>query len=175
MRNVLFTLLALMAVSCKKTAPLQPPPMPIATYAQDGTTVHAYDFNGFKAFLTHNNDTTYVVNFWATWCAPCVTELPHFEKLNNVYKKDKVKVILVSLDMKKQVVTDLIPFIKKHKIQSQIILLSDPDADSWIGQVDPTWTGAIPATLIYNAQKRAFYERSFSYELLESELQKIKQ
>jgi len=146
---------------------------PIAVYKKDGITVKAYDFKSFEHYLQQHNDTTYVINFWATWCMPCVAELPNFERLNNAYKTQKVKVILVSLDMKKQVEKSLLPFIKKKNLLSEVLFLNDPDADSWIAKVDKNWSGAIPATVIYNKRTRKFYEQSFTYEALEKELKEF--
>jgi len=122
------------------------------------------------SYLKMQNDTTYVINFWATWCKPCIEELPNFEKINLVYKKQKVKVILVSLDMPKQVENSLIPFIKRKKLRSTVIHLKDSDANTWINKVDVNWSGSIPATVIYNKDKRKFYEQSFSYEALQKEI-----
>ena len=128
------------------------------------------DYNGLEPFLCKSNDTTYVVNFWATWCKPCVKELPGFEKLGENYKDRKVKVILVSLDFFKNYKTTLLPFLKNRGIKSDVILLHDPDSNGWIDKVDKTWSGAIPATLIYNKYSRSFYEQSFTYNQLDSVL-----
>jgi thiol-disulfide isomerase/thioredoxin len=149
-------------------------PAPLKVYTADGMSVKAYNYEGLKHFLNQKNDTTYVVNFWATWCVPCVAELPHFEALNEKYKDNKVKVLLVSLDMDKKIESQLIPFIKKRQLKSEVIILRDPDADSWISQIDSSWTGAIPATLIYNKDQRKFYEKSFTYDGLEKEVSNFK-
>lgn len=145
-------------------------PKPLKVYSKDGISVKSYDYNSLEYFLKKDTDTTYVVNFWATWCVPCVEELPSFEKLNEKYKNKKVKVLLVSLDMSKQVESRLLPFLKKKKIESSVVLLNDPDANAWIEKVDKAWSGAIPATIIYKKQDRKFYERSFTYEELEKEV-----
>jgi thiol-disulfide isomerase/thioredoxin len=149
-------------------------PKPMKVYKKDGVTVNAYDFSKLEYFLNRKNDTTYVVNFWATWCVPCVEELPHFEKLTTEYKEEKVKVLLVSLDMHKMVESKLIPFIKEKHLQSDVVLLRDPDANTWISKIDKSWTGAIPATVIYNKDKRKFYEKAFTYEELEKEVNNFK-
>ncbi len=149
-------------------------PKPLKVYTNDSLAVNAYDYAGLEYFLKQDNDTTYVVNFWATWCVPCVEELPYFEKLNSKYKENKVKVLLVSLDMKKDVEKKLLPFIKSHNIKSDVVFLQDPDSNSWIPKVDSTWSGAIPATVIYNKSNRKFYERSFTYEELEKEVSNFK-
>lgn len=129
------------------------------------------NYEELKPFLHKNNDKTYVVNFWATWCMPCVKELPAFEKLYKEYKNKNVEVILVSLDFSKQIETNLIPFIQKKRLQSKILHFEDLNEQFWIQDIADSWSGAIPATLIYNKQKRKFYERTFSYEELQNELQ----
>jgi len=151
----------------------QSDPTPLKVYAKDGISVKSYDYKAFEYFLSRKNDTTYVVNFWATWCKPCIAELPNFEKLNTGYQDKKVKVILVSMDMSKQVDTNLLPFIKRKNLQSKVIFLNDPDANSWIEKVDKSWSGAIPATVIYNSTQRKFYEQSLTFDELEKEVQSI--
>ncbi|MDX8553490.1 TlpA family protein disulfide reductase [Tenacibaculum sp. 1B UA] len=129
------------------------------------------NYEELKPFLHKNNDKTYVVNFWATWCMPCVKELPAFEKLYKKYKDKNVEVVLVSLDFSKQKETNLIPFIQKKKLQSKILHFEDSNEQFWIRDIAENWSGSIPATLIYNSQKRKFYERTFSYVELQNELQ----
>ncbi len=137
------------------------------------TSVQVVDFEGFEPYMHRNSDTTYVINFWATWCNPCVKELPAFEKLNETYANDKVKVLLVSLDFIKHYDTKLIPFIEERGLESKVLLLNDPRSNRWINKVSPDWSGAIPATLIYLGDKRSFYESSFTYEELETEMLKF--
>jgi thiol-disulfide isomerase/thioredoxin len=129
-----------------------------------------YDsFEDMEWVFNQQNDTTYVINFWATWCKPCVEEMPYFLELHNTYHGEKVKLILLSLDFKKQIENKLIPFIEKHKLEPEVIVLTDPDTNKWIPKVDEEWSGSIPATLIYNKNRRAFYEQSFeSFEELNS-------
>ena len=135
------------------------------------TFVQSYTYNELKTLLEKNDGKTYVINFWATWCAPCVKELPAFEKINKEYATKNVTVILVSLDFPKQIAKRLIPFINKKKLQSKVVLLNDINENFWIKAIDSTWSGAIPATIIYNGKDRKFYEQSFDYDQLETELQ----
>ena len=129
-----------------------------------------YDFDTLEPLLNKIDDKVYVINFWATWCAPCVKELPYFEELNANYKSQKVEVVLVSLDFPKQYEKKLKPYIVKNNLMSQVIALDDTDTNTWIPKVDTDWSGAIPATIIYNKNKRRFYERSFNYEELQEEV-----
>lgn len=131
-------------------------------------TVPVMDFESFQPLLHQQNDTVYVINFWATWCIPCVKELPDFEQLNAKYKNKKFKMRLISLDFKSALQSRLMPFIEKHQLKAEVILLHAPDADAWIDLVDPSWSGAIPATVIYQGDKRIFREGSYTYEEIES-------
>lgn len=128
-------------------------------------------FDDFEPHLHFSNDTTYLVNFWASWCTPCVKELPAFERIGEEYKGEKVKILLVSLDFPSQIESRLMPFIKKNGISSEVLVLNDPDANKWIDRVDPQWTGSIPATLIYDNGSRLFHEGVYSYEDLKGILE----
>jgi thiol-disulfide isomerase/thioredoxin len=131
--------------------------------------VQKLNFTQFEPILQKQNDTVYVINFWATWCKPCIKEMPDFERINNDFRKSKVKVYLVSLDFPDKHDALLIPFLKEHKIKSEVIHLTDTDANSWIDKVSPFWSGAIPATVIYKGTSREFYEKTLNYD----ELKKI--
>lgn len=125
-------------------------------------------FSEFKHELEKTNDKVHVVNFWATWCKPCVKELPYFEQLHHNYKDKNVEVNLVSLDMEHQIESHLKPFIKKHNLQSNLLLLLDGKRNEWMPQVDKVWSGGIPVTLIYNKENSLFLDFAFSnYEELE--------
>lgn len=139
----------------------------------DSIHLDVYNFNGFKKFLNKKDDKVHVINFWATWCAPCVKELPYFEKLNKKYKNKQVDVVLVSLDFPHLYETKLKPFIKDKKITSKVIALNDVDTNSWIPQINKDWSGSIPATIIYKNGRSAFFEQSFTYETLENQVNKF--
>lgn len=111
-----------------------------------------------------------VINFWATWCAPCVKEMPLLEKLNQEGKNSKV--ILVSMDY------DLDPdpakvkkFIERKKILSQVVILAEENPNDWIEKIDKSWSGALPSTLVINPNsgKRKFIQG----ELKEGDLEKL--
>jgi thiol-disulfide isomerase/thioredoxin len=120
--------------------------------------------------MQNGNDTIYVVNFWATWCAPCVAELPYFEQLDSAYKYKNVKVILVSTDFRKDMNTRLLPFLEKKKYHSEVNFLDEIYDNEWIPKVDSSWQGNIPATKIYNSKtgKSVFLPRETSYHELDS-------
>lgn len=124
----------------------------------------------FDQRLASGKDTTFVVNFWATWCAPCVEELPHFEKLQAENSSLPLKVILVSVDAKSKISKVVDPFVKAHKLRSEVFIFEEPDQQKFIDHVDKNWSGAVPATLVVNAAagRRNLYERELSFEELKS-------
>lgn len=131
-------------------------------------------FADFDQLRTRQNDTTYVFNFWATWCRPCVAELPYFEEMNKANADKKIKVVLISLDFKRQL-DGLNKFVSDRKIQSQVYLLDELNYNSWIDKIDTTWSGAIPITLIINNKKQyhKFYEKGFTLDELEKAINEV--
>ena len=131
-------------------------------------------FEDMEHLFHINNDTTYLINFWATWCKPCVQELPLFERLLNELKGEKYKSILVSLDFPNKIESKLIPFIKDNKLMSEVVVLTDGKQQQWIDKVDKDWDGAIPVSLIYKKAKSKFlYGEVHDYEELKKEVLQI--
>lgn len=143
----------------------------IASYSQHSFGNKPFkivDFDELLPYLSKTTDTLYIINFWATWCAPCIKEIPYFEEIGEMYKDENVKVFMVSLDFPDMVQNSLIPFMKKNNMKNEVLLLDDPDANRWIPLVDDEWTGAIPATLVYDSKGRKFYKHSLSKDQLMS-------
>lgn len=126
--------------------------------------------------LENGADTTFVVNFWATWCGPCVKELPFFEKLGESRTNEKFAVLLVSLDFPNQLESKVIPFVKRKALKSDVMLMDEDNPNAWIPKISEKWSGALPATLFVNAQKktRHFHEGSFKEGELEQKLTSLK-
>lgn len=105
-----------------------------------------------------DDNTLYVVNFWATWCVPCVKELPYFEAATKKYDGKEVKILLVSLDF----ISDTAK-VKKYtevkKLQSQVYHLKAGDPNVWIDNFETTWDGGIPATIMYKAGKKVYFRQ----------------
>ena len=138
-----------------------------------GQDIKTYNFNELEPIFHYQNDTTYVINFWAMWCKPCVEELPEFEDIRKDYSGKKVKMILVSLDFGKNVSDRISSFLKRKDINAEVVILDDPDADSWIGKVAKNWDGAIPATVVYHKNNRKVFTRQVSYNELAKSIDQV--
>lgn len=143
-----------------------------------GLTLNAQDVKVIKLkqleeLLSPTNDTVYVINFWATWCMPCVHELPAFNETHTFFKNQKVKVVLVSLDFKKDLEKRLKPFIKKKELLPGVYMLDETDYNAWIDKVDSTWSGAIPATVILSGKQKVFLEKEVTFTELKSHIIKF--
>lgn len=137
----------------------------ISIYSQK---IEVYKIDNLLNRIHNNSDTTYIVNFWATWCKPCVDELPDFERIDSIYNKQKIKVLLMSLDFKEELNSKLKPFIMKHKFKSECNILDEANGNDFINKISESWSGAIPATVITKQNKSVneFYEKKLSFEFI---------
>ncbi len=101
-----------------------------------------------------SKDTVYIVNFWATWCAPCVGELPEFNRIKDKYADKAVKVLLVSLDFPADNSYKLEGFLKRKNVTPEVVWLSDTNPNVFIPKIDNSWGGSIPATVIVQSGKQ---------------------
>lgn len=123
------------------------------------------DYTQLFSKFSSESEKIYVVNYWATWCKPCIEELPHFMEVNKAFSKNvNFEMILVSLDKADARETDVLPFIEKNNITTDVFILSDNKRmTQWIPLVNERWSGAIPATAIYkNGKQVAFKEGQLS-------------
>ncbi len=148
--------------------------IPQEVVSADGITVPVFKFSELSSNLHSAGDTTYVINFWATWCKPCIEELPDFLKVRDELKNEQVVFLFVNLDFRRNLETVVIPFLKSNRLTENVAMLHDPQANEWIDQVDTEWSGAIPATLIFRKESRVFIEKALSYYELLSIIQTIK-
>lgn len=128
------------------------------------TVSHVYKINELLNRINTPGET-YVINFWATWCKPCVAELPSFDSLSKI---SNVKILLVSLDFKEDIEKKVNPFLAKNNIKMECVVLDEINGNDFIDKVDKSWTGAIPATLFKAGKNKIFIEKKMHL----SELQK---
>ncbi|MEO6730991.1 MAG: TlpA disulfide reductase family protein [Ferruginibacter sp.] len=125
-----------------------------------------------KSYYSKKTDAVYVINFWATFCKPCIAEIPYLQSISKKYESKKVKLLLVSLDLPVFFPDKIRSFAKKNNFTADIAWLNESDADYFCPVIDKKWSGSIPATLFVNAATgyKMFVENEMSNEQFESEL-----
>jgi thiol-disulfide isomerase/thioredoxin len=137
-------------------------------------TVPSWKITDVVNYYSQKTDSIYVINFWATFCKPCLEELPYLQSITKKYADKKVKLLLVSLDLASFYPNKIQLFAQKHNINESIVWLNETDADYFCNMVDKKWNGSIPATVIVNAATgyKQFYEQEFTPKEFEAELKK---
>lgn len=139
----------------------------------DAQKIPKWKITDVEDYVAKEKNDVLVINMWATFCKPCVAELPGFIKVSDNYKKYNVRLLLVSLDLPSFYPTKIASFAKKHKFNSNIVWLHETDADYFCPKIDKAWSGSIPATLFLNKKSgyRKFIEEEMSAAAFEKELQ----
>lgn len=137
--------------------------------------VKTVKLDALTSLLNNDADSVYVINFWATWCKPCIEELPYFEEATSAFSQKNVRIILVSLDSPSELDRVLLPFVKKKDLKSEILLLDEQNPNEWIDKIEPEWTGSLPATIILRnrIKKRVFLEKQLEKEELFTTIQSM--
>ena len=145
----------------------------IVSFSVQAQTIKKIKVTELESIIAASNGP-FIVNFWATFCIPCIEEIPHFQKLAAKYEKEGLKLLLVSLDMEDDY-NKVGPFAKKRGFTAPILWLDESNADYFIPRIDEKWSGAIPATLFINKKTgyRKFIEEQVSEEELEKEIMAI--
>ena len=136
-----------------------------------GQTVKSVSISELESYI-RNSNRPLVINFWATWCAPCLHELPYFQETIRKYQDQNVELVLVNMDLKKNFPAKVNESIRKNGIQGTLFWLNETDADTFCPIVDPKWDGGIPATLFVNKALgyRKFFERQLTDRQVEAEV-----
>lgn len=127
-----------------------------------------------QSFIANVKEPT-IINFWATFCKPCIKEIPYFQQIVKKYKDKGVRLVLVSLDLKEAFPAKITRFAKARKLQAPLYYLDETNADLFCPVVDKSWSGAIPASLFLNNKTgyHKFFEEELSLQLFESNLKEM--
>jgi thiol-disulfide isomerase/thioredoxin len=138
----LTSLCCLVAFICTTASTATPAAKPIVVTPADAPTI--------KKAIAGKIGHVVVVNFWATWCGPCVEEFPALVTLQNQYRRVGVVVIAVSADDRKDITSKVKPFLIQQKAYFPQFLEHAYDPEDFINAFDPKWQGDLPRTFIYD-------------------------
>ncbi len=129
--------------------------------AQPKISVAAIDAAGLLEVLKRDatKNKPLLVNFWATWCDPCREEFPDLVRIEKQYRPHGLDFTAVSLDDLSEIKTSVPQFLRQMQVTVPTYLLNVSDPDTAIHQVDPAWSGALPATFLYDSQGKLVYKR----------------
>jgi thiol-disulfide isomerase/thioredoxin len=113
--------------------------------------IHPIDGEGFKTLLAGAKGNPLLVSFWATWCVPCVEEFSDFLRLKDTYSAHGLQVVFISLDRPRDAGTSVLQFLRKNDVRFTTYIKMSGDDEAFINSVDPDWSGALPATFVYNS------------------------
>jgi thiol-disulfide isomerase/thioredoxin len=134
-------------------------------------TLKPADFGKFKDSA---KGKVLVLNFWATWCGPCVAEFPELVALDAKYRDKGVKLVGITADEPEDVQPKVIPFIKKHQVKFDIIRQDTDDPEEMMSQITKDWNGVIPVTFVYDKKGNLAYSHFgiIDRDLLVAEIEK---
>lgn len=122
-------------------------------------------YNNFETFekevLNVAKKQPTLINFWATWCVPCMEEMPIFLEMYRSEKYANLNFVFVNMDFEKDIETKVKTYVSEEKILSNTVVLTAPKPNQWIDKVSEKWSGALPFTLITNKSKRATHNGKF--------------
>lgn len=155
MRFLFLVSITLTSLACHDKSPARLPDL--------GTAANPIVYENFadvKGLFEQASDTIYVVNFWATWCAPCREEIPLLQRLAEERSTEKVRVVLISLDTERSAIDRIPTFLTREAPDLPAIVLTD-EGEQWGKTVDRAWSGSLPTTIIYRGALRYVYRREF--------------
>jgi thiol-disulfide isomerase/thioredoxin len=120
-------------------------------------TVEKIDISGIQKIIKNASDKLRLINIWATWCGPCVTEFPELIKINRMYRQREFELITISADspVKQE---EVLTFLRKNYSATQNFLFNSEDKYALIEAVDKDWPGGIPYTLLVQPGGKIIYQ-----------------
>lgn len=143
----------------------------------DAQQPEVLDWSAMLQEMDKSEDSLVVVNFWATWCRPCVAELPFFRQAEAEFADQRVRFLYVSLDFPEEMENRILPFLQAKEMNERVFVLDEPNANKFIDRVSPEWGGSIPATLYYRpgTGRVEFHEGDYTFESLRAQLETLLQ
>ena len=138
--------------------------------------VETIDEGGFEKLVQERSGKILLVNVWATWCVPCVQEFPDLVRLANEYQGSNVEIVGISADFPDEIESKIVPFLKRQKAGFKNYVRNFSSDEAFINQVNPEWSGALPATIIYGSdgEQKTFLLGMSDYETFRDKIEALR-
>ena len=139
----------------------------------DSATVQKISEKGIKDLVGKNKGKVLLLNFWATWCPPCLEEFPALVKVSTAYKAKGLEVIGISMNDASEM-NELQAFLRKQKAPFTVYLAGTVP-DEFYKSIDKRWTSEIPLTMIYDkdGKLRYYHNDACTYAQFEKDVQSL--
>jgi thiol-disulfide isomerase/thioredoxin len=174
--STLLLILMVVASACRGTNEQSGQKSSGSGAATSSLTVLPIDKKGLKTLIEERNGKVLLLNIWATWCAPCVAEFPDLVKLSRAYDTSQVEVVAISADYPDEIDSKILPFLHKMDVPFRVYVAQFEHQEDFINAVNPTWSGALPASLTYDVhgKQRLFHVGQMAFDEFKQEVDKIK-
>jgi thiol-disulfide isomerase/thioredoxin len=137
----------------------------IKRWNAEEVTLEDLDLEGIKALAANKTDKFRLVNVWATWCAPCIDELPEFVEINRMYRRRNFEMVTLSLD-DAEVREKALATLKENYVSAKNYRFSEKDKDALVDALDPEWAGPAPYTMLIAPGGKVIYRHQGPIESL---------
>lgn len=126
--------------------------------------------------IENRNGKILFINFWATWCVPCVEEFPDLVKIYKEHKGSEFEFLSVSVDISSEIETKVIPFLKEQSAEFPVVLVEEKRSEQVINLINPEWNGAVPVTVIYDehGKRQEFIPEAKSFDAFHTSIERVK-
>jgi thiol-disulfide isomerase/thioredoxin len=137
--------------------------------------VDSIDEGGLKKLVGERRGKVLFLNIWATWCVPCIEEFPDLVKLSHANGEDDVEVVGISADYTDEIETKIVPFLEKQNVPFRVYVAKFAHQEDFINAVNRSWSGALPASLIYDRKgnQRYFHVGQGTFQEFKNEIDKV--
>jgi thiol-disulfide isomerase/thioredoxin len=143
---------------------------PKFTIERQGTAIKVIEFGELEKLLGSQSPRTRVFHFWASWCAPCLQELPQWNSIIPQYTNKEMEWYFVDISIEEDLQTKTMDFLLLQPNLRPVLHLNPDNPNEWVPKVHPDWQGTIPMTLIVKGEQKILIEKKMSVEELQQQL-----
>ncbi len=138
----------------------------IEQWDKEPVELKTIDAAAIKALAANDSKKLRLINVWATWCGPCVAEMPDLVTIQRIYRDRGFELVTISMDDLTRKDTAL-SFLQKRHVSATNYLYASDDKDAIVNALDPKWEGPVPFTVLVAPGGKVLYRHSGPFDDLE--------